>query len=298
MSSGLRRVELVEWGVDESQADIQKASHVVGVDESGNGGSEPFVMAAVQCPRARGEELAELLIEAGLEPWKSKSSSSPGDLSKEELTERVEDLIDSFEGSPVTWHAVAGWDHYNKEQRGAIATMVSSKAMTGGNLDTMPDYDGPAALVHDGGGSGGLYGKQQITFRRYASRQFQGFGDRVTPVYLTFLPDGDKTYPEITAADYIAGFLKSEIESVGIDVLNPLVQRIDPSWRSSDETPMTYYRIRSRTRRRRDHKQQRVAAWIDGRRTPEEGAWGERPLDALVRRLNSKRVRDYILTDL
>lgn len=298
MSSGLRRVELVEWGVSESQADIQKASHVVGIDESGNGGSEPFVMAAVQCPRSRGEELAELLIEAGLEPWKSKSSSSPAHLSNEELTERVRDLIDSFEETPVTWHAVAGWGPYNKEQRGAIAAMVSSKAMTGGNLDTKPEYEGPAALIHDGGGSGGLYGTQQITFRQYASRQFQGFEDRVTPVYLAFLQDGDKTYPEITAADYIAGYLKSEIERFGIGYLNSLVQRINSSWRASNETPMTHYQIRSRTRRRHDHKQQRIAAWIDGRRTPKEGAWGERPLKALVDRLESDEVKDYILSDL
>lgn len=293
MSVGLRRIELIEHGIDQSVADTRRANHVVGVDESGNSNDGPLVMVAVQCPRSCGETLAELLIKRGLEPWKSKSSSSPKNIEDAALSERVEGLIQDFTDVPITWHAVAGWGKYNKEQRGAIASIVSSKTMTGGEA---PDFEGPAAIIHDGGHQ--LYGTRMVTFRQYASRQFRGFEDRFTPVYLSYLIGGDKTYPEITAADYIAGYLKSEIEERGIEGVTPPVQRIDKSWRSSNESPLSLYRLRSRTRRRQNRKEERVAAWMDGRQTSYEETWGGQPLEALVDRLNSERVREYILEEL
>lgn len=59
MSSGLRQIELLEHEVVDTQPPVQHASHVVGVDESGNQHDGPFVMTAVQCPRSYGESLAE-----------------------------------------------------------------------------------------------------------------------------------------------------------------------------------------------------------------------------------------------
>lgn len=253
-------------------------------------------MVAVQCPRFNGEALAELLIELGLDPWRSKSSSTPRGVTGDALTRRVRTLITELSHLPVTWHAVAGWGRHNKEQRGAIACIVASKALTGGAEGDEPEYEGPAVLLHDGGD--GLYGRRQVTFRQYATRQFSGFSDRVTPVYLSHLQDGDRTYPEITTADYLAGYLRNEISDKGIDGVDCVVQRIDKSWRASNETPITLYELRTRNRHRRQTKEERVAAWIEGRRPSLDGAWNEQPLESLVGRLKSERVRQYILEEL
>lgn len=298
MPSGLRRVELVESGGEDSgHANVQHINHVVGVDESGTSADGPFVMAAVQCPRGSGEILAEFLIEEGLQPWKSKSSSTPSGMSNSGLSEHVSNLLDLIEGTPITWHAVAGWGAYSKPERAAIACIVASKAMTGGGNQEIPDFNGPATLMHDGGHQ--LYGAGQLAIRRAATRQFNGFGDRVTPVYLSFLEDGDKTYPEITAADFIAGYLRSEIPERGIEGLRQPVERINESWRASDsDPPSPLYQIRTRDRRRQQAKIARAAAWIEGRRPPEDGGWNESPIESLAGRLTSETVRDYILNEL
>jgi hypothetical protein len=294
MPAGLRCVELVER---ESQRDtVQRVDHVVGVDESGNTRDAPFVMAAVQCPRTAGETLAELLVDLGLEPWKSKSSSAPHGLDNETLSARVRTLVNRFQDYPITWHAVAGWEKYSKEQRGAIACIATSKAMTGGDGGTVPQYEGPAVLLHDGGD--GLYGNNQLSLRRAATRQFRGFPDRITPVYVANLQNGDKMYPEITAADYIAGYIRSEIPQTGIESLPVDVERIDSSWKASDDPPTTLYQLRTRNRRRQQHKEARVAAWIEGRQPPDANAWNEQPLHTLAERIDSDVVREYILNEL
>jgi hypothetical protein len=295
MESGLRRVELVENAGDDTN--IQRVDHVVGVDESGNSHDGPFVMVAVQCPRSCGELLAELLIEEGLQPWKSKSSSTPAGVSGDGLSERVRSLLEAIQETPITWFATAGWGTFGKPQRAAIACIVASKAMTGGSGGEIPEYDGPATLMHDGGHQ--LYGDSQLAIRRAATRQFDGFGDRVTPVYLSFLRDGDKTYPEITAADYIAGYLRSEISDQGISGVDVPLKRIDSSWRASDrDPPTTLYELRTRHRRRQQTKEGRAASWIEGRRPPEDGGWNESPIESLTGRLQSDVVRNYILNEL
>lgn len=296
MPSGLRQVELVEKLNNRGRSNQQRVDYVVGVDESGNSKEGPFVMTAVQCPRSCGETLAELLINQGLEPWKSKSSSTPAELSNEDLSTSVSSLIGSLADTPVTWHAVGGWGSYNKQERAMIACIVTTKAMTGSNDSSVPNYDGPATLMHDGGRR--MYGNSQIAIRKAANRQFSGFADRHTPVYVSFIPEGDKTYPEITAADYISGYLRSEIQSRGIEGIRSL-DRINDSWRaSSQEPPATLYQIRARRRGRRQRKEERAAAWIDGRRPPESDSWDGSQLESLVNRLKSDTVREYLLNEL
>lgn len=295
MPSGLRRIELVEHGVVDTQPPVQHANHVVGVDESGNHHDGPFVMTTVQCPRSHGEHLAELLIELELEPWKSKSSSTPGGMSHTELSATVEELLTSFQSTPITWHAVAGWGTYTVDQRAATACIVVSKTLTGGSGPT-PEYEGPAALVHDGGAR--MYGSRQERLRRAATRQFNGFGDRVTPVYITQLKDGDRIYPEITAADYIAGYVRSQLPDTGIEGIGYDIQRIDNSWNVSDDPPSTLYSLRSRNRQQSQERYDRAAAWIEGRRPSSDGTWGNQPFQSLVSRLHSDVVMEYLLDEL
>lgn len=298
--SGLRKVELVERDADEDNPNKQQVSHVVGVDESGNSADGPFVMTAVQCPREESERLAELLIDLGLQPWKSKSSSSPPGVSNEQLSDKVRRLISKINDMQVTWSAVAGRGSYGAGRAGMIACVVSSKAMTGGIEDEAPEYDGPATIMHDGSPRSNLYGDSQIKIRRGAHRQFSDFPDRYTPVYLSFLRSGDKTYPEITAADYIAGYLNSVISNQTVEKVNHPVQRIDKSWKVSDrDPPVPLYDLRTRDRQRQLTKEDRAAAWIEGRQplTDDEG-WGERSFEGLIDRLESDTVKCYLSNEL
>lgn len=206
----------------------------------------------------------------------------------------VADLLSSLDSTPITWYAVTGWGTYSVDQRAATACIVASKALTGGS-GSMPDYQGPAALVHDGGDR--MYGSRQERLRRAATRQFNGFGDRVTPVYLTQLQDGDRIYPELTAADYIAGYIRSQLPEAGIEGLGYNIQRIDNSWSVSDDPPCTLYSLRSRDRRQSQRRHDRAAAWIEGRRPSTDDVWGSQPLQSLANRLQSDVVREYLLND-
>lgn len=252
-------------------------------------------MTAVQCPRWHGESLAESLIDLGLEPWKSKSSSTPQSVSGTELSETVEQLLSSFDSSPITCHTVAGWGTYTIDQRAATACIVASKALTGGS-GSVPEYEGPAALVHDGGSR--MYGSRQDRLRRAATRQFNGFGNRVTPVYITQLQDGDRIYPEVTAADYIAGYIRSQLPETGIEGIGYDVQRINDSWNVSDDPPCTLYTLRSRDRRQSQQRYDRAVAWIEERQPSSDDVWGSQPLQSLADRLQSDVVQEYLLNEL
>lgn len=291
MASGLRRVELVEAGDTEP---VAHADHVVGVDESGNTRRGPFVVTAVQCPRRVSERLAEALISLGLNPWVNKSSARPPGMSGDELSARVRRLIAQLEELPVTWTAVAGWASYTTSQWARTACVAVTKAMTRGGP---PTYDGPAVMIHDGAAS--LFGRRGISLRRAADVQFEGFDNRVTPVYLSCLRNADLTYPEVMVADYVSGYLKSRIESVGLDGTSTPVERIDPSWCApADRRPTTLFDIRQRTRRRGKRKKDRTASWIEGRRPSDGDAWGGQSMDSLVQRSESERLSEYLLTEL
>lgn len=290
--SGLRTVELVEASADD-EAPVYPAEHVIGVDESGTSAEEPLVSVAVHCPRPESERLAEALVACGLEPWKSKSSSRPRGISNTELSRRVRSLIDRLADLPVTWDGVAGWGSYDERQRGAIACIVAARALTGSGTER-PGDDESTVLLHDGSPS--IHGYDGRELRRYASRQFPGHDERIDPVYPAYLQYGDLTYPEIITADYLAGYVKSRVETVGIE--QSPVSRIDGSWRSSNEVPRTLYELARRRRRRTDLTQRRIAQWIDGKQSPGGDAWGERPFQSIVERLESSLLREYLLTEL
>lgn len=136
---GLRSVQ-----VTSESGRRKRLDHVIGVDESGNpdGGNEPFVISAVQCPRNYGEELAESLVDAGLNPWRSKSSSlSVSDKAKATQDERVRSFIDAISSTPITWCAAVGWEAYSVPRRATIACTVTSKALTTPHSDQLPSFE-------------------------------------------------------------------------------------------------------------------------------------------------------------
>lgn len=291
--SGLRSVQLVEGGT----GDRIRADHVVGVDESGNpSDSRPFVLAAVQCPRSSGEKLAELLIRCGLDPWKSKSQTLTVDTDEGEQSQRIETFLELLGETPSTWSAVAGWHTYDIAQRAAAACIVTTKALVGTGRNSDLSYEGPAVLLHDG--SENTYGKRQRLLRQHATSQFGGgFDSRVCPVYTSALPKADLTYPEVNAADYLAGYIRYKMtRGATVERLPEPVTRINESWRATDAVPVAHYRLRTTGGVQQSTTRSRVIAWIEGRRVADEtDITGQKPYNRIVDRLSSEILKQYLL---
>lgn len=281
--------------VEDGSGERKRADHVIGVDEPGNPtGSDPFVLAAVQCPRSHGEHLAEQLIRCGLDPWKNKSRTLSADIDTTEHTRRVETFVEALKEIPVTWSAVAGWGSYDIKQRAATACIVTTKALTA-DTAVRPSYKGPAVLLHDGAED--TYGSKQRLLRQHAATQFGGgFDSRVCPVYTSALPKADLTYPEVNAADYLAGYIRHKLsEGNPVELLPNPVTRIDDSWRVADGVPVAHYRLRTTGGTQESTARSRVIAWIEGRRIANpDTLTGQKPYGKLIDRLSSERVKQYL----
>ncbi|WP_276280313.1 hypothetical protein [Halorussus caseinilyticus] len=272
------------------------------MDESGNpdGNGGPFVICAVQCPRSYGEQLAEHLIDAGLNPWRNKSNSlSVADRAKATQDRRVKRLVASLDSTPVTWCAAVGWEAYNVPKRAAIACTVSSKALTTPHDDRMPDFEGDAVLLHDGNAE--TYGDNQFYLRKKASAQFNAsFQSAICSVYVSSLPDADLTYPEVTTADYIAGYVRKTLADgeIGIRQLPKQVIWVSSDWTCEDVQPAPLYWLRTSGAKQTATEQSRVIAWIEGRRPPKSGFSSGRRFERVVEtRLESETLKQY-LTEL
>lgn len=290
--SGLRDIQLIETDSNKRC----RAKYVVGIDESGNPiGGEPFVLTAVQCPRDAGELLAEQLIHSGLNPWTNKSQSLSSLVDKQEQTQRVQQLITCLTDIPVTWCSVAGWNEYNNSQKAASACLVASKAITASPMSEAPSYSGPAVLLPDG--SSNTYSNKQRLLRQHAAAQFSGgFTSRYCPVYVSSLSKGDLTYPAITAADYIAGYIRHQMQQgISVEELPKQVLRIDESWSTADNPPTIYYSLRPTGGMQNNLVRSRAISWIEGRKIADEGSLsGRKPYKRIVHRLSSEEVQMYL----
>lgn len=292
---GLRSVQ-----VTSESGQRKRLDHVIGVDESGNpdGGNEPFVISAVQCPRSYGEKLAESLIDAGLNPWRSKSSSlSVSDEAKATQDDRIRSFIGTISSTPITWCAAVGWEAYSVPKRATIACTVTSKALTAPHSDQRPSFEGDAALIHDGNAK--TYGDKQRHLRKQASAKFNpSFQSAICSVYVSSLPKADLTYPEVVAADYIAGFVRKKLAEgeKSVSQLPNQVLWISSEWRSEDVQPVPLYWLRTSGNRQSTTQQSRITAWIEGRRPPEEGLTSGGQFKNIVdNRLESDTLKEYLL---
>lgn len=285
----LRRVQLTEDGTGERE----RVRHVVGVDESGNPteSGRPHVFTAVHCSRERSERLAELLVDCGLNPWQNKSSSLSAVLTDPtEQSRRVEEFVAKLASEPMTWRAAFGWQRYSIEERAAVACTVASKAITSASTPS-----GRAVLLHDGGED--TYGSSQIALRKQAAAKFNySFQSAYCPVFVTSLAKADLTYPEVIAADYLAGYVRSVVEESGSATgeLPPQVGRIHADWREPETSPLSRYRLRASTATHRSTRRSRVAAWIEGRRPADHGLQSSGRYDAVVSRLASGELQSYL----
>lgn len=291
---GLRPVQVT----DESGR-RERLDHVVGVDESGNpdGNGGPFVIAAVQCPRSYGENLAEQLVEVGLNPWRNKSSSlSVSDEAGTKQDARVEHFIDVIASSPVTWCAAVGWEAYGVPKRAAIACTVTSKSLTTPHSDETPSFEGDTALIHDGDAK--TYGDKQRYLRKQASAEFNpSFQSAICSVCVSSLIKADLTYPEVIAADYIAGYVRKKVAN-GEKTVNQLPDQVlwvSSEWACENAQPAPLYWLRTSGVKRTAPQQSRVIAWIEGRRPPKEGLASDREFRTIIgNRLESAPLQKYL----
>lgn len=291
---GLRSVQ-----VTSNSGQRKRLDHVVGVDESGNpDGGAPFVISAVQCPRSYGEQLAEHLIDAGLNPWQNKSNSlSVSDAAKANQDDRVESLIDVIDSTPVTWCAAVGWEAYDVPKRAAIACTVTSKALTTPHNAQTPSFEGDAVLIHDGNAE--TYGKDQRHLRKQASAEFNSsFESAICAVYVSSLPKADLTYPEVTTADYIAGYVRKRLvnDETSVERLPDQVLWVNSDWTYEDVQPTPLYWLRTSGAEQITAERSRVLAWIEGRRPPNDGFSSRRRFKSAIRkRLESPKLKKYLL---
>lgn len=291
---GLRAVQVTD---DSGQR--KRLDHVVGVDESGNPNADggPFLISAVQCPRTYGEALAEHLIDAGLNPWQNKSSSlSVSDRAKATQDERVESFISAISSTPITWCAAVGWDAYNVPKRAAIACTVTSKALTTPHSNRIPDFEGDTALIHDGDAK--TYGDNQHYLRKQASAEFNpSFQSAICSVHVSSLPKADLTYPEVTAADYIAGYIRKKLANgeTTVEQLSDQVLWVSSDWACEDVQPAPLYWLRTSGAKQSTPEQSRVIAWIEGRRPPKDGVSSRRQFERVIEnRLESEKLKEYL----
>lgn len=287
----MRSVQIIERSSDRTT----RAEHMIGVDESGNvTGSGPFAVAAVRCKRSNSERLAELLLENNLAPWRAKSKSLTETTTAEERGYRVRNFMESLTAESIPWHVAVGYSSQSIHHKAAAVCVLAKKTIT-----SAAEFSGDAVLIPDGAAS--MYGSNQEHLRTQAGQMFDGsFQSAFGGVYVTGLPKADLTYPEVTSADYIAGFVREAITdgSQAIQTLPDQVVRFDQNWREPSVTPHPFYQIRGVTGDFGTREQTRAAAWIKGRH-PDGGDFSvQSQWDNTVQMVQSEQVQNYLREEM
>lgn len=300
MSSSLRPVSIV----NETGGSI-RANHVVGVDESGNDASAGgiCVTAAVRTRRRNDPRLVRALIDHDLRPFEHKSSTLVRyeDTTKSERARNVASFLDALDDTPITWSAVVCEGSFSQHERATATSMAAKKAVTNaiGHM-VRPEEDEHATLLHDG--KIDCYGTYEQRLREQVVDDFdRSFRRGVCPVHLTFLQDADRTYPQSNAADYIAGYLRSELMAgrTAAAFGSENVHRFDPSWMREVGEVASVYRLADLEPIREKNRRSRALSWILGKGIPLDPTPTTRdPFRELVAEIPDERVRDYLLTEL
>lgn len=282
--------------VDPSSNDITRAHHVIGADESGNvTGPGAFALSVIRCPRECGEQLAEILIQNGLDPWVSKSQTLRAKTSDEEFNRRVESFIQDVSSTPVEWQAAVGYDDVTIHHKAAGVC-----ALAKGTITSVRSYNGDAVLLPDGATS--MYGSQQEHLRRQVSQFFDGsFESAFGAIYTSGLAKADLTYPEATAADYISGYVRSMLVDQGgsLDDLPDQVRWFDSNWREpSTLSPSPFYTLKPAAGHYGTTGETRIVAWIKGRHPEGDSHDVSGQVQNAVQMLESNRVQEYLINEI
>jgi len=278
--------------IDQSSGSTTRAEHVIGVDESGQViGPEPFALAVVRCPRENSERLAELLLEHELAPWQAKSQTLVENATPTERNQRVQGLMESLTEESIPWGVAVGRSQESIHHKAAAVCVLAKKTIT-----SVDEFSGDSILIPDGAPS--MYGDSQAHLRTQASQVFDGsFQSTFGGVYVTGLPKADLTYPEVTAADYIAGYVRNRIDE-GTEQVHTLpeeVVRFDTNWREPSVSPVPFYRIRGVGGDYGTLERTRVAAWIKGRHPDNDGFDVTSQWENTIQMLESQQLQRYLL---
>jgi len=143
-----------------------------------------------------------------------------------------------------------------------------------------------------------MYGESQSHLRKQASQIFDGsFQSTFGGIYVTGLSKADLTYPEVTAADYIAGYVRRAIteRNESVATLPEEVVRFDPNWVEPSVPPLPYYKIKGVSGEYGQREQTRIAAWIKGRHPDNDGFDISSQWENTVHMLESERLQTYLL---
>lgn len=282
-----------------------RARHLIGVDESGNEASTDgiCVSVAVRTQRSGDLDLVRSLIQSDLKPFKHKSSSLVRyeDVSLDERTNRVEDLIDSLEQTSVTWAAVACVEEVTIESQAAATSMAAKKAVTSAiGQNIFSGKSDPAALLHDG--TQDQYSDYEKHLRKQISADFDNsFQYEICPVHLTFIQDADRTYPQSNAADYIAGYIRDKLDNghtIG-DLPFENIHRLDPSWIRTAGESVPFYQLAEFDPIQEDRLRSRILSWLIGKGIPQDPEpTTQDPYRDIVTQITDERVREYLLEEV
>lgn len=257
------------------------------------GDSAPFSIAAVRCPRERGEELAEMLISCGLVPWRAKSRTLASRCeSVAERNDRVEQFIMELNSRGFDWAVTFGWERISVDACAAAVCTLSKKTITRASNT----FDGDVVLIPDG--TADTYGKHQAYLRVQASTFFGGsFRSNFGSVYVSGLPKADLTYPEVMAADFISGYVRKQTENEEFERIMELqgcVGWFDENWREPDTEPVPFYAIGSLNADYGEIERTRIVSWIKGRRPDGTDYDGSNQYSKTVDYLESTTVKEYL----
>ena len=140
--------------------------------------------------------------------------------------------------------------------------MAAKKTITGGSSLEYPD--GRAAMLHD---ERVLNQSYKTAVRRKVAKEFNtGFQHAFHPVYSTFVSKADLTYPQSIPADFIGGYLRSQLlDGATTDQLSKSVLEFDDSWTRSLDSAASLYYLDSFQPIRGEGARSRAAAWVQGK---------------------------------
>ncbi|WP_152420795.1 hypothetical protein [Haloarcula japonica] len=282
----------------DSEGESVNADNVIGIDESGDSGSGYYVTVATRCSREADIDLVRNLIENELQPFKHKSSSiiRYSSLTPEGRAERASALLEDLRDTEITWAAIVSQSNPSKEEQAAAAAMAIKKSITHGlSTGAVSHGCGETVAVHDG---------VRDTYSDYSKdlrKQLSGccdssFQRSICPVYLTYLQEADLTYPQSTAADYIAGYIREKYAD-NEAVAHDWIYEFDQSWIDPGPQADPVYRLEEFSPVREAEVRSRVIAWLTGRGIPREPQpTGRDPYQNLIDEIENEIVYEYLMS--
>lgn len=252
--------------------------HIIGVDETGNHNvSGGFAITAVLCPRSVEVQLAEKMIDSGMNLWKEK----PSDELFSEST-----LPQFIEGhSEITWFAIGATHPISREEKAAAAITAAAYTLIQPNTSSTYQIN-QAALIHDGNDK--MYGSNQVLLREQAKAQFDSeFRNTFGEIFLTHTTSGDQIYPTVMLADLISGQVQQRIKNgQGIGTEVNKYEWFKDTWVEGTKGKVQdLYYLNSAGGQYSDYLWENYAAWLLGRSAADgDSSRSSLPVDTLISR--------------